>query len=86
MAEYDGVVAMGEDGIMYEIMHMVCTGVGSEDLMERLRVGIVRCGTINGLEKRLVYRCVVSFVCLDRVFQVCVFNSQFLSLIYTYTK
>jgi len=80
VAEYDGVVAMGGDGILYEMMQTLWTRTDSEELMDRLRVGIVGCGTSNGLAKGLLYRSGEKYDALESTFLICKGNTSKMDL------
>jgi len=80
VAEYDGVVAMGGDGILYEMMQTLWTRTDSEKLMDRLRVGIVGCGTSNGLAKGLLYRSGEKYDALESTFLICKGNTSKMDL------
>lgn len=61
VADYDGIVAMGGDGILYEMLQTLWEREDAECLMARMKFGIVGCGTSNGLVAGLLYDCGVSF-------------------------
>ena len=55
IAEYDAVVAMGGDGILFEILQGIRARPDGEALMAALTFGLVPCGTYNGLAKSLAH-------------------------------
>ena len=60
MAEYDGVIAMGGDGILAEILKGLKSRSDCDAIMDRIKFGIVGCGTSNGLAKTLLHAAKVS--------------------------
>jgi diacylglycerol kinase family enzyme len=58
---FTGIVALGGDGILYEIMQGLQKREDCAELMERkLSFRIVGCGTSNGLAKRILHSSQVS--------------------------
>ena len=55
VSEYDGILAMGGDGILFEILHGIHyrESGDSEKLLSRLKFGLLPCGTYNGLVESL---------------------------------
>ena len=60
VSEYDGVIAMGGDGILAEILKGLKSRSDCDAIMDRIKFGIVGCGTSNGLAKTLLHAAKVS--------------------------
>lgn len=55
ISEYNAVIAMGGDGIMFEIMQGIHDREDEKDILNNLKFGIVGCGTSNGLAKSILH-------------------------------
>lgn len=55
ISNYVAIIAMGGDGILFEIMQGVHSRLDEKELMQKLKFGIVGCGTSNGLAKSLLH-------------------------------
>lgn len=55
ISEYDAIIALGGDGIVYEIMQGIHARSDEEQILSKLKFGIVPCGTCNGLAKSILY-------------------------------
>ena len=55
VSEYDGIVMMGGDGIIMEILQGLKTRNDYDAIVDRIRFGIVGCGTRNGLAMSLLH-------------------------------
>jgi len=80
VAEYDGVVAMGGDGILYEMLQTLWERVDAECLMGRMKFGIVGCGTSNGLVASLLHDCGEKYDALEATFLICKGNTSKMDL------
>jgi len=60
IAEYDGIVAMGGDGILAEVLKGLKTRSDYDEVVRKLKFGIVGCGTSNGLAASVLYAAKVS--------------------------
>ena len=67
LAEYDGVVAIGGDGMVHEIFQGIHGRKDCKELLKRLKLGHIGAGTSNGLSKSLAHASEVIFF-LRRVF------------------
>lgn len=61
VSEYDGVVAMGGDGILSEIMKGIQTRSDVGAIFDNMNFGIVGCGTSNGLATSILHAKKVSY-------------------------
>ena len=55
LSEYDGVIAVGGDGLLYEMMQGVQTRGDRDDLLRRVTFGIIPAGSGNGLAASVVH-------------------------------
>lgn len=55
VSTYDGVVAIGGDGVFHEVMQGIKHRPDCDDLLKRLKFGHIGAGTSNGLSKSLTY-------------------------------
>jgi len=60
IAEYDGIVALGGDGILAEVLQGLQTRSDYDEVVRKLKFGIVGCGTSNGLAASVLYAAKVS--------------------------
>lgn len=57
---YDAIIAVGGDGILFEILQGLWKRPDREELLKKLRFGIIGCGTCNGLAKSISHASNVS--------------------------
>jgi diacylglycerol kinase family enzyme len=57
---YDAVICMGGDGVLHEMLQGCQARPDFQLLLRSLRLGVVGCGTGNGLAKSLTYAAEVS--------------------------
>lgn len=50
---YDGIIVMGGDGLMWEVVNGIMERDDAEVVLKKVKVGIVGCGTSNGLAASL---------------------------------
>ena len=55
ISEYNAIIAMGGDGIMFEIMQGIHDRADEKEILKNLKFGIVGCGTSNGLAKSILH-------------------------------
>lgn len=48
VADYDGLVVVGGDGILHEVVNGLQARSDAANLMPRLKIGVIGCGTANG--------------------------------------
>jgi sphingosine kinase len=65
ISEYKAIIAMGGDGILFEIMQGIHTREDESEIFKNMKFGIVGCGTSNGLAKSILHWSGVSPFCLD---------------------
>ncbi|EED95075.1 sphingosine kinase [Thalassiosira pseudonana CCMP1335] len=70
------IIAMGGDGILFEIMQGVHSRLDEKELMQKLKFGIVGCGTSNGLAKSLLHWSGEKYGPLESIFQICKGNTS----------
>jgi sphingosine kinase len=51
--EYDGVVVMGGDGVIYEVVNGIMDRADAAAVLQKIKLGVVGCGTSNGLAASL---------------------------------
>lgn len=62
ISEYDGIVVLGGDGTVFEVLQGIRSRKKDRnDLMKRLKFGIVGCGRYNGLSSSLLYASKVKY-------------------------
>jgi sphingosine kinase len=71
ISNYDGIVALGGDGIVHEIMQGIKNRTDSKELLDKLKLGIVPCGSANGLAKSLAHASKERCSPLDSAFLIC---------------
>lgn len=55
ISEYNAIIAMGGDGILFEIMQGIHARTDEKELLGKLKFGIIGCGTSNGLAKSILH-------------------------------
>lgn len=55
ISEYDGLIVLGGDGILSEVLQGLKKRADYDDIMEKLQFGIVGCGTSNGLAASILH-------------------------------
>lgn len=72
ISEYDAIIAMGGDGILFEIFQGIHAREDEEELLSKLKFGIVPCGTCNGLAKSILHWSDgADYTPIESVFQIC---------------
>lgn len=71
ISEYDAIIALGGDGILFEILQGLQTRADYETLMEKIKFGIVGCGTCNGLAKSILHSSQENYSVLESTFMIC---------------
>lgn len=49
ITEYDGIVVMGGDGLIWELVNGIMEREDAEDVLRKVKIGPIGCGTSNGL-------------------------------------
>ena len=55
ITEYDAIIAMGGDGILFEIFQGIHARSDEGQIMSKMKFGILACGTFNGLVKSILH-------------------------------
>jgi sphingosine kinase len=55
IATYDGIVVMGGDGSLHEVLNGIATRSDAAHILATVPIGVVGCGTANGLARSLAY-------------------------------
>ena len=55
LSEFDGIVAIGGDGIVHEILQGIRARPDAKDLLKRLKLGVIGTGTANGLAMSIAF-------------------------------
>ena len=72
ISEYDSIIAMGGDGILFEIFQGIHARADEEHILSKLKFGIVPCGTCNGLAKSILHWSDnADYTPMESVFQIC---------------
>ena len=72
ISEYDAIIALGGDGILYEIFQGIHARSDEQKILSKLKFGIIPCGTCNGLARSILYWSDnANFTPLESVFQIC---------------
>ncbi|KAL9187118.1 hypothetical protein ACHAXT_010838 [Thalassiosira profunda] len=71
ISEYDAIIAMGGDGILFEIFQGLLSRPDAQTIISKLKFGIVACGTYNGLAKSLLHWSHAEYNRIESVFQIC---------------
>lgn len=73
ISSYQAIIAMGGDGILYEIMQGIRSRPhhDQERIMSSIKFGIVGCGTSNGLAKSILHWSGEEYGALESIFQIC---------------
>jgi len=72
ISEYDSIIAMGGDGILFEIFQGIRARYDEEQILSKLKFGIVPCGTCNGLAKSILHWSDnADYSSIESVFQIC---------------
>lgn len=77
---YDGLIAMGGDGILWEMLQGIRTRPDSDEVLHKLAIGIVGCGTSNGLAKSILHQSMEKYSPLESTFLICKGRTAFLDL------
>ena len=80
LSDYDGVVALGGDGILYEILQGVRARSDSSSVLSRMTFGVVPCGTFNGLARSLSHWGGDGYGAVESSFRICRGRSSGLDL------
>jgi len=71
IANYDAIIALGGDGILSELLQGLRTRDDYEATLQRIKFGIVGCGTCNGLAASLLHASKEKYDVLESTFLLC---------------
>jgi len=71
ISTYDGLIAMGGDGILWEMLQGIRSRPDAARLLRTVPLGIVGCGTSNGLAKSLLHAAGERYGPLESTFAIC---------------
>ena len=72
ISEYDSIIAMGGDGILFEIFQGIHARSDEEQILSKLKFGIVPCGTCNGLARSISHWSDnADYTPMESLFQIC---------------
>lgn len=55
LVHYDGIVVMGGDGSLHEVLNGICQRHDAHHILSKTPIGIIGCGTANGLATSLAH-------------------------------
>jgi sphingosine kinase len=70
IGSYDGVVLMGGDGIIHEFLQGVHAHRNADQLVHTIKLGVIGCGTGNGLAKSLTHAANEAYSHLESTFLI----------------
>lgn len=70
IGSYDGVVLMGGDGIFHEFIQGIHAHRNADTLLQSIKLGIIGCGTGNGLAKSLTHAANEAYSHLESTFLI----------------
>ena len=80
ISTYNGLIAMGGDGILWEMLQGLRARSDAKALLQRLAIGIVGCGTSNGLAKSILHQSMEKYSPLESTFLICKGRTSYLDL------
>lgn len=72
LSEYTGIVSIGGDGVVHEIMQGIHNRPDGRDLLQRLKLGMIGAGSSNGLSTSLAHASEVWYCCSGGYYTLCV--------------
>ncbi|KAL3925584.1 MAG: hypothetical protein SGILL_000307 [Bacillariaceae sp.] len=70
LSEYTGVVAIGGDGVVHEIMQGIHSRTDAKEIFQNVKLGMIGAGTSNGLSASLAHASEEKFSLTDNAFMV----------------
>jgi sphingosine kinase len=70
VSKYDGIVAIGGDGIIHEILQGIRERSDCDEILSKLKLGVIGSGTSNGLSKSLVHASKEQATPIDNAFLI----------------
>ena len=80
ISQYDGVIAIGGDGIVHEILRGLSSRSDFKEICHKLKVGVIGAGTGNGLAKSLAHFSEQECAPLDSIFLAAKGKSSWMDL------
>mmetsp|Transcript_18581 Transcript_18581/g.40242 ORF Transcript_18581/g.40242 Transcript_18581/m.40242 type:complete len:716 (-) Transcript_18581:49-2196(-) len=71
ISEYDALIAMGGDGILWEMLQGIMSRSDGQEVLQKVAIGIVGCGTSNGLAKSILHQSMAKYSPLESTFLIC---------------
>ena len=71
ITEYDAIIAMGGDGILFEIFQGIHARSDEEQIMSKMKFGILACGTFNGLVKSILHWSDADYDHMESMLHIC---------------
>lgn len=70
ISEYTAIVCMGGDGIVHEVLQGIQERPDAQDIMKKISIGILGCGTSNGMAKSIAEESQQSSSIVDAAFLI----------------
>ena len=80
ISTYNGLIAMGGDGILWEMLQGLRSRSDAKEVLQKLAIGIVGCGTSNGLAKSILHQSMEKYSPLESTFLICKGRTSHLDL------
>ena len=71
LSSYDALIAMGGDGMLWELQQGILARHDSEIILKKLSFGIIGCGTCNGLAATLLHWANEKYSPLESTYMIC---------------
>jgi sphingosine kinase len=71
VSEYDGLILMGGDGVIHEALNGIMARPDSAAVLQKLKVGVVGCGTSNGFATSLMLESKERYGVTNETFLIC---------------
>jgi sphingosine kinase len=71
VSEYDGLILMGGDGVIHEALNGIMARADSAAVLQKLKVGVVGCGTSNGFATSLMLESKERYGLTNETFLIC---------------
>lgn len=70
LSEYSGIVSVGGDGVVHEVMQGIHSRSDKKEILKNLKLGMIGAGTSNGLSATLAYASDEKFSPMDSTFMI----------------
>jgi len=71
VAAYDGLVLLGGDGIIHEVLNGIMDRADAADILRRIKIGVVGCGTANGFATAVTFASNERYGLVEETFLIC---------------